>query len=348
MQAMMMHTATRATLAALVLGLSAACGDIPEPLRTDQAAAPAGRVLEVRDTTIAALLEAAGIAEPIQEATLSTRLMGSVASVLVQEGQRVAAGQLLARIEAGELIARRAQAEAGIAEADAVYQDALVQAQRFRALYADSAAARAQLEAAEMGLARSEAGLRTARAAAGALEAVEAYAHVRAPFAGVVTKRFVDPGAFVAPGAPVVSLEDGSRLRLSVTVAPDAATSLRPGARLHATIEGRAASAIVEGVAAAGGALYTVNAIVDNGDRRHPAGGVATLRIPQGTRTTILVPDAALVREGDLTGVRIQAANSAELRWVRLGAAVGGQVEVLSGLKAGDRVIVPLDDEAAP
>jgi cobalt-zinc-cadmium efflux system membrane fusion protein len=91
-----------------------------------------------------------------------------------------------------------------------------------------------------------------------------------------------------------------------------------------------------------------VNAIVDNGDRRHPSGGVATLRIPQGTRTTILVPDAALVREGDLTGVRIQAANSAELRWVRLGAAVGGQVEVLSGLKAGDRVIVPLDDEAAP
>jgi RND family efflux transporter MFP subunit len=348
MQTTTVHTAVRATLTALVLGLSAACGDTPEPPRIDEAAAPAGRVLEVRDTTIAAMLEAAGIAEPIQRATLSTRLMGAVASVLVQEGQRVAAGQLLARIEAAELVARRAQAEAGIAEAEAVYQDALVQAQRFRALFADSAAARVQLEAAETGLARAEAGLRTARAAASAVEAVEAYAQVRAPFAGVVTKRFVDPGAFVAPGAPVVSVEDASRLRLSVTVAPGAATSLKSGARLDATIEGRPATATIEGVAAAEGALYTVNAIVDNRDRQHPSGGVATLRIPQGTRTTILVPDAALVREGDLTGVRIQTAGGAELRWVRLGDPVGERVEVLSGLKAGDRVLVPLDDEDAP
>jgi RND family efflux transporter MFP subunit len=342
------HTAMRATLTAVSLGLSAACGDTPERPRTDLAAVPAGRVLEVRDTTVAALLEAAGIAEPMQRATLSTRLMGAVASVLVQEGQRVVAGQLLARIEAGELVARRAQADAGIAEANAVYEDAVVQAQRFRALFADSAAARAQLEAAETGLARAEAGVRTARAAAGALEAVEAYAQVRAPFAGVVTKRFVDPGAFVAPGAPVVSVEDASRLRLSVTVAPGAATSLEPGARLDGTIEGRRATATIEGVAAAGGALYTVNAIVDNRDRRYPSGGVATLLIPQGTRTTILVPNAALVREGDLTGVRIQTATGGELRWVRLGSPVGGRVEVLSGLKAGDRVLVPADGEDAP
>lgn len=342
------HPALRAMVTALLLSLPAACGGPPAPPRTGEPAAPTGRVLEVRDTIVAAMLEAAGIAEPIQAATLSTRLMGAVASVLVQEGQRVSAGQLLARIEAGELVARRAQAEAGIAGADAVYQDALVQAQRFRALFADSAASRAQLEAAETGLARAEAGLRTARAGAGALEAVEAYAQVRAPFAGVVTKRFVDPGAFVAPGAPVVAIEDASRLRLSVTVAPGAATALVAGARLDGTIEGRPASATIEGVAAAGGALYTVNAIVDNRDRRYPSGGAVVLRIPQGTRTTILVPDAALVREGDLTGVRIQTARGAELRWVRVGAPVGERVEVLSGLKAGDRVFVPADDEDAP
>jgi RND family efflux transporter MFP subunit len=348
MQSTSMRTAPRMTLAALLLGLPAACDGPPAPVRTEEAVMPAGQVLEVRDTIIITMLEAAGIAEPMRTATLSTRLMGAVASVLVQEGQRVAAGQVLARIEAGELVARRAQADAGIAEADAVYQDALVQARRFRALFADSAAARAQLEAAETGLARAEAGLRTARAAASALDAVEAYAQVRAPFAGVVTQRFVDPGAFVTPGSPVVSVEDGSRLRLSVTVAPGAATSLRPGARLDATIEGGSATAIVEGVVAAGGALYTVNAIVDNADRRHPSGGVAMLRLPQGTRTTVLVPAAALIREGELTGVRIQTATGAELRWVRLGVSAGEHVEVLSGLKAGDRVLVPTDGEGAP
>jgi multidrug efflux pump subunit AcrA (membrane-fusion protein) len=171
---------------------------------------------------------------------------------------------------------------------------------------------------------------------------------VRAPFAGVVTKRFVDPGAFLAPGSPVVSVEDGSRLRLSVTVVPGAARALRPGVRLRATIEGRLVTAIIEGVAAAGGALYTVNALVDNTDGTYPAGGAATLRIPQGTYMGILVPAVALVREGDLTGVRIRTATGAELRWIRLGASVGELAEVVSGLKAGDQVLVPTGREETP
>jgi hypothetical protein len=157
-----------------------------------------------------------------------------------------------------------------------------------------------------------------------------------------VSQRFVDPGAFVAPGTPVVTVVDGSRLRISVTVAPDAAGSLRPGGSLRGTIENEPVDAVVEGVAPTStGALYTVNAIVANDRGGHPTGGAATLRIPQGTRTGVLIPEGALVREGDLTGVRIQTAGGLELRWVRLGLAADGDVEVLSGLRTGDRVFVP-------
>jgi RND family efflux transporter MFP subunit len=227
-----------------------------------------------------------------------------------------------------------------------VHRDAVTQAQRFRALYADSAAARAQLDAAETGLARAEAAVTTARAALRELETVDAYAQLRAPFAGVVTRRYVDPGAFVAPGSPVVQVEDHSRLRIRVAVAPHAAAPLRSGAAVEGTVERRAVEARIEGVVPATGALYRVNALVDNPRGELPSGGAATLRLPQGSRTAVMVPTAAVVREGDLTGVRMRTPAGSELRWVRLGEPVGKVVEVLSGLRSGDRVLVPAAEEA--
>lgn len=343
MRWMTILSAGRMTLLGASLSLLPACRREATSDRPGASATPPdGRVLEVRDTTIPAVLEAAGIAAPVQRATLSTKVMGAVTSVQVQEGARVRAGQVLARIDSRDVAAKRAQAAAGLADADAVHREALTQAQRFRGLYADSAATRAQLDAVETGLARAEAGVRTAQAAANELEAYGAYAAVRAPFAGVVTQRFVDRGAFVAPGAPIVAVEDGSRLRISVTVPPDAARRLKPGTRVEGTIERVQVDAVVEGVAPApSGALYNVNALVDNARGAHPTGGSATLRIPVGVRTGLLVPVAALVHEGDLTGVRVQTASGTERRWVRLGTPAGDAVEVLSGLRSGDRIILP-------
>lgn len=336
-------TPGRWTLASMAAALLVACGGAPAPERADPGPTlPAGRMVEVRDTAIAALLDAPGTAEPMQRATLSTKLMGTVTAVLVREGEAVLKGQLLARIDARDLQAKRAQVHAGLAEAEAVQRDAATQAQRFRALYADSAATRAQLDAVETGLARADAGVWSAHAAAAELEAMRTYSEVRAPFRGVVTERLVDPGAFAAPGAPIVTVEDGSRLRISVMVAPSTATALVRGMKLAGTVERAPVQATVEGVApSSAGGVYMVNAIVDNRRGEHPIGGAATLSIPQGIRTGLLVLVDAIVREGDLTGVRVQSGAGTELRWVRLGTPVGEMVEVLSGLRDGDRVFVP-------
>ncbi len=330
-------------LASMTTVLLVACGKAPAPERAELGATlPAGRMVEVRDTTIAAILDAPGTAEPMQRATMSTKLMGTVMAVLVREGEMVSTGQLLARIDARDLQAKRAQVQAGLAEAEAVQRDAATQAQRFRALYADSAATQAQLDAVETGLARADAGVRSAHAAAAELDATRAYAEVRAPFRGIVTKRFMDPGAFAAPGAPIVTVEDGSRLRISVMVAPSSATALRRGMRLAGTVERMPVEAIVEGVApSSAGGVYTVNAIVENRRGVYPIGGAATLSVPQGSRSGLLVPVDAIVREGDLTGVRVQSGAGTELRWVRLGRPTGEMVEALSGLRNGDRVFVP-------
>jgi RND family efflux transporter MFP subunit len=332
--------------AALLAALLAGCGrgeasDTSPPATTAMVDA---ETFTVRDSTIPGTFESAGIAEPIARATLSTRLTGSVTEVLVREGDRVRSGELLARIDARDVEARRAQVEAGIAAAEALYQDARTQADRFRALYADSAATRYQLEQVETGLARAEAGLQTARASRAELDAVGAYAEIRSPFSGIVTRRFVDPGAFAAPGAPIVEVQDASRLRVSVTLPPPIAARLRPGAALDASIEGRPAHAVLEGtVPAPASAVYTLNAIVQNPRGEFLPGSAATIRVPSGSRNAMLIPADALVREGDLTGVRLRTDAGSELRWVKAmdsGSGTGGMIEILSGLRSGDVILI--------
>ena len=147
----------------------AGCGGDAAPAARERTAVSGIRVAVV-DTMIPDVLEASGTAGPMRAATLSTRLMGSVTDVLVHEGDRVAAGQSLVRLDARDLEARRSQVEAGLAE-------------RIRGLYADSAATKAQLDQAETGLARADAAMESARAMTAELAATASYAHVRAPFA---------------------------------------------------------------------------------------------------------------------------------------------------------------------
>jgi RND family efflux transporter MFP subunit len=326
-------------LSVLVL---AACGGTASPPVAD-GTPRAGTAVLVTDTMVVDAFEAAGVAAPIRSATLSTKLMATVIEVSVHEGDRVVAGELLVRLDARDLTARREQVEAALAEATAVQGEAEVQAGRIRALYADSAATRAQLDQSETGLARAMAGVATARGMAAELAATASYAEVRAPFAGTVTRRFVDPGSFAAPGSPLVSVEDASRLRVSVSAAPDAVRGLRSGGSIIATIGDSAVRAVVEGMVPSGGNLYTVNALVANPDGRYLSGSAATLALPRGTRRAILVPSGAIGRQGDLTGVQVIAAGQPSLRWVKSGRTAGGMIEILSGLAAGDSVLVAGD-----
>src|SRR5690606_32163851 len=334
----------QAVLIALLGLVAAACtddagrretaGPATLPVSTDS-------IILVRDSSIDATIPAAGTAEPFQQATLSTKLMGSITTVTVREGERVRAGQVVATIDGRDIAARRAQIDAGITAAEAVHRDAETQLARVRSLYADSAATRVQLEAAETGFARAAAAAASARAGAAELDALGSYTRIRAPFAGIVTRRFVDVGAFVAPGAPIITVEDASRLRLRVTTAPGIA-GIAAGTTVPGTIVGLPVEAVVEGVVPSSGAVYVVNATVANADGRHPSGGTATLRLPGGHRTALLIPAAALIPEGDLIGVRVVGAGGSTLRWIRVGEQRGDLVEVLSGVRPGDRISVPV------
>lgn len=336
---MTLRTAGIGGALSLLLGV-AGCGGgdpepFPEPLRLTGTEAVAA------DTTLPDLLPAAGLAEPVLQATLSTRLMARVTEVLVQEGDRVRAGQVLVRLDASDLDAKQSQVDAGVQAALAVRDEARLYAERIRNLYADSAAPRIQLDAAETGLVRAEAGWQVAVAAGSELQSARAYADVRAPFAGVVTNRFVDQGAFASPGAPLVTVEDDRAIRISATLAADLPRPDR-GARVSATVSGVTVEAVIEGVVPApGGNLVTVNALVENPTGVLRPGAAATLEIPLGVQRVVVVPWAAVVREGDLTGVRVRTSTGDSLRWIRLGKRYDTVVVVLAGVSPGDVVLVP-------
>jgi len=339
------------TAASLVLG---ACGGEDRAAESTarnstRADATTGTALVVSNTEIASAFEAAGVAEPIQQATVSTKLMGSVNAVLVQEGDMVRAGQALVHIDARDLEAKASQVAAAIADAEAQQKEAATHAARFTALYNDSAATRAQYDAAMTGLARADAGLRAARAGAGELDAVRSYATVRAPFSGMITARLADVGSFAAPGSPLLTVQDISSLRLSVTVPADVARHVKRGQSVMARVDGDSATARIEGVVPAGaGGLYTVNALVSNREATYRAGSVVTLALPTGKRSGLAVPQSALVRDGDLVGVVVRQNGADTRRWVRLGQSAGSLVEVTSGLRSGETIVVPVSEPTAP
>lgn len=300
-----------------------------------------GSVVTVRDTVVAGVIDASALVEPIRQATLSTKLMGTVTDVLVHEGDVVRAGQAVLHIDARDLTAKAEQVAAGIADAEAMQRDAAVQAKRIRALYADSAATRAQLDGVETALARTDAALRAARAASGELAAMQSYATVRAPFDAVVTRRLVDPGAFAAPGAPLITVQDVSSLRISATVAADGLRTLRRGQTVGVTIDGAVLDAVLEGVVPANaGNLFTINVTLSNRRGTLRAGSAAVVHVPSLEHHALLVPSAALIREGDLTGVIVRGTLRDERRWIRIGTEVGTLVDVTSGLQVGDQVVV--------
>jgi RND family efflux transporter MFP subunit len=325
----------------LVLG---ACGDKTAE-HTAATAAPApvsGTPLTLADTAINTMYDASGVAEPMQQAMVSTKLMGTVTSVLVHEGDAVRSGQVLVQIDARDLNAKANQVAASIADAEAMQREATAHATRFTALYNDSAATKAQYDAALTGLARANAGLQAARAGASELEAVRSYASVRAPFAGIVTMRHADPGTFAAPGAPLVTVQDVSSLRLSVSAPANVIGALKRGQQIAASVDGRTVQATVEGIVPAGaGNLYTVNAVIGNRDGALRAGSTATLSLPQGSTSGIVVPLAALVRDGDLVGVIVRANGVDDRRWIRVGSMTATHAEVTAGLKAGETIVIP-------
>ena len=326
----------------LLLGLAAlgaaACRDGSAELPSSHARAAEG--LEVRADSLFSVVPVEGTIVARHRAEISTRLMARVTEVAVEIGARVRAGQPLIRLGLDDVAASRAKAVAAGNAARAARDEAARHAARMDTLYAQDAVAAVQRDQARLGLTQAESHLAMAEAAVSEVETAAGYARIVAPFDGVVVARFTDPGDLSAPGQPLLVVEGAGAREAVLALPADLAMGLAVGDTLTVTTRfGEATAAPIRALAGAADPLTrTVEARVAV-PNTWPTGVSATGLVPAGRRLGVRIPTAAVIRRGQLTGVNVIAGDRAVLRWVRLGRTVGDQVEVLSGLEAGERIL---------
>ena len=298
---------------------------------------------------------ASGKIEAENSANLSTRMMGYVTKIHVQVGQKVGAGQLLVSINNTDLQAKKAQVDASIHQATAAYNNAKKDYDRFVNLFKQQSASQKELDDITARYEMAKAGLEGARQMRNEILAQFSYSNITAPFSGVVTNTFVKEGDMANPGMPLVSLEGASKLQVTAMVSENDIVSIKKGMPVNVlvkssnvTLTGKVSEVSIS--AANTGGQYLVKVNLNKTDALVLSGMFVNVQFPVANKTQtvltnrILVPENALVKQGQLSGIyTIATGNIAILRWLRIGKTFGNQVEVLSGLSANEQYIVSAD-----
>jgi RND family efflux transporter MFP subunit len=328
-------------IAAAAAGSATACGHAAAD--SEKGAEPPVTTLTVQAEPLATIIPVDGTVHARRRAEITTRMMARITALPVEVGTEVRAGETLVRLGSDDIAANRRKAQAAVGAAQAARDEAARQAARMDTLYAQDVVAQVQRDGARLQLAQAEAQLELARAALEEVATAESYATIRAPFDGAVVNRFADPGDIAAPGMPILVLEDAGARDAVLAVPADLAAGLGEGDALMVTsADGRAARATVRAVAAGADPMTRTVEVKAALPAAWPTGIAVTGLIPAGTHDGIAVPAHAVVRRGQLTGVRVLAGDEVVVRWVRLGRTLdsGDQVQVLSGLEPGDRVVL--------
>jgi RND family efflux transporter MFP subunit len=315
-----------------------------------------------------------GVVRPRRQTTIASRVMAYVTAVAVEEGQRVSIGQPLITLndedlEAGAAAARAMEdaAESAIlgaqhATGSAESQLALARAthERYATLLAKESASQQEYDVAEAGLRAAEAAVEQARAQTVQAEArrsqavaqitsadtMQGYASIAAPINGVVTARLVDPGDLANPGMPLFEIEQTSEYRLEVPVPESLIATVRVGQELPVAIDALGQSgpemgriAQIDRAATDASRTFLVKVAVGSSPNLR-TGLYGRLFLPTNEQVVLRVPAGAVVERGQLRSVFTVEDGAAQRRLVTLGQLADGHYEVLSGLDAGERVVL--------
>jgi membrane fusion protein, multidrug efflux system len=371
----MKHLLTIGFLAAV----AAACGTGTVQDSSAAAATPAGPravdVVRVVEQPLDVALSLAGELTAYQSVAIHARVDGFVKTVSVDRGSSVRTGNIIATLDAPELVARRAEAQSKLQAAEAQLAVARARAESDRGTFEKLKAAAATpgvvagndvlvaektADAGQSQVASAQQMVEAARQALNAIRDIEGYLRVTAPFSGVVTERNVHPGALVGPasgtsGAPMFRVVDHHRLRLVVPV-PEAYTSeLRTGASVPfavAAYPGHTFAGTVARIAQAVDVATRTMAVeldVTNAGGQLSPGTFATVRWPvRRSGPSLFVPSASVASTTDRTFVIRVRGGKTEWVDVRTGLTSGPLVEVFGELKAGDEIAGRGTDELRP
>jgi membrane fusion protein, multidrug efflux system len=324
-----------ATLLASLLLFAAGCGSDVPPAAGGGNGPRATPVItaEVRQQQWSDTIEALGTARANESLTLSAKVSETVERVNFEDGDLATEGMVLVDLSG------RAEV-ASLEEAQAAYTEALQQFERLNELVGQGTVARSALDSA---IATRDA----ARARMNAIRARLSDRVITAPFAGLLGFRQVSPGTLVTPGTAIATLDDISVIKLDFSVPETFLAALAPGQRIEARSAAWAGQ-VFEGVVSTLDSrvdpvtrAIVVRAEIPNKDAKLRPGMLLTVSLQQAPRPLLAVPELALVQVGTTQSVfRLADDGSVEQVTVRSGSRRRGEVEIVEGLAAGDRIVV--------
>jgi len=341
------------------------------------ASAPAGaqddqtlvRVDRVRLEPLAQKVPVLGRLVARQAGEVAARINGPVEAFLVEVGDRVEAGQVIAQLNRTYLLAKRDQAAAELAKARARKTTALAELElagqelkRLAGLRKSAAFNQARYDDARQKVAIAEAQVAEAEAAVlssqADLELVEinlSYAEIRAPYGGVISQRMTEAGAYLQTGDPVVRMVGDRSLEIEADVPFQRLTGVEPGTRIGVTLDDDTThGATVRAVVPEENPLTrtrTVRFVPEFGATARPlaAGQSVTVYIPAGApRNVLTVHKDAVIKRGLASLVYVVEGDTAEMRRITLGEPTGSRYEVLDGLSEGESVVVRGNERLRP
>jgi RND family efflux transporter MFP subunit len=303
--------------------------------------------VEAVDATVTETVS--GTVASARQTTVSSKILARISAITVTAGSVVSEGDVLVRLDARDLDAREREAAEGLRGARARLELARTELARIEKLFASDVASRQQLDRARSAYEVARAEVQAAEERAREAGVARSYGEIRAPVSGRIVDRLAEPGDTAAPGVPLLRLYDPGALRLEAPVRETLAVRLDPGQPLSVHVEALARSfeGTIEEIVpfAEPGARTLLVKVRLPPDPDLVAGMFGRLEVPAGERRRLLVPREAVSRTGQLEFVTVVGPDDAlERRLVTTGAERGDAVEVLSGLSAGERVL--LADEA--
>ncbi|MEI8387402.1 MAG: efflux RND transporter periplasmic adaptor subunit [Verrucomicrobiota bacterium] len=314
-----------AYLLALALAV-AGCGKKADSIR-EQLPAVEVSVQTIESKPHVASEEVVATVNSKQRSVIESKVSGRIEKMLVTPGQQVKASELLAQLDVREIQAR-------LDQATPVREQAEKDLKRFTDLLAKRVITQQEFEGAQ-----SKA--RVAGAAVIEAETMLGYAKVTAPFSGVITRKLADVGDLATPGKPLVEMEDPAALRLEAAVPEAIIDRVALGSKLMVRIGPNAFEGVVREMSPTADPnsrtlLVKLDLPATPGLRTGQFGRVA---VPVAETSVLRVPASAILRRGQMELVFIRNDKHAQLRIVKTGKPVGGEIEIVSGVSAGEQVI---------
>jgi RND family efflux transporter MFP subunit len=312
----------------------------------------------IRPSRVIEYYETSGTVRAKTVSSVSSRIMGTVTSVRVKEGDIVSAGQLLLTIDDRDVVQKVKGATEALREAEKALAAAGenrdltdITYRRYKKLFDDKALSGQELDqietqkkVADLDYERAKASVKRAEAGVSEVKVYHDFTKVVSPVRGVVTEKKTEEGNMAVPGVPLFTVEDVSSYRIEIGVDETLADRIKKGmtasafiGALNRQIDG-VVTEIVPSIDPASRSFLVKIGLRGEGLRN---GFYAKVSLPVGKKEALLVPPEAVVERGQLTGLYTVGDDSViTFRLVRVGRTYGEKVEILSGLDPDQKIIV--------